>query len=173
MLGGGAAVAVAQEPPDGGSNTVGFWCPEGGVKLESVETPFVVPEPPAGFVWTLLVLKAGSGPGENQTIDDPVVGQSYVRIDGKEISHVILCQSADDEDTTPTPNTFGGPGGTPTTQPGGGGSGGGGGTTTTPGGGGGGGGGGGTTTTPGGGGGGGGTTPGGSSSPTGMLPGTR
>lgn len=76
------------------SNSVAFWCgsEDAGVKLEPVATPFVVPSPPTGIAsWSLLVLKAGSGDEANETFPNPVVGQSYVRSDGKQISHVILC----------------------------------------------------------------------------------
>ena len=71
-------------------NKVGYWC-ENGVKYEPVATPYVVPTPPEGTAWTLLVLKAGSGEGANETFANPTSGQSYVHSTGKDISHVILC----------------------------------------------------------------------------------
>jgi hypothetical protein len=87
-------VAGANPPPPN-SNQVEYWCPNGGVKYEPVDTPFTVPPPPEGFTWTLLVLKAGneetSVETENETFPNPVVGQEYSRTDGKNISHVILC----------------------------------------------------------------------------------
>ncbi len=68
-------------------NTVSFWC-DNGEKLEPVDTPFIVPDPPEGTTWTLLVMKAGT---ENHTIPAPLPGESYAHPNGKEISHVILC----------------------------------------------------------------------------------
>ena len=68
-------------------NTVDFWC-ETGVKLEPVDTPFVVPTPPEGTTWTRLVLKVGV---EHHDILNPNVGTAYSHPSGKEISHVILC----------------------------------------------------------------------------------
>src|SRR5690606_17815842 len=50
--------------------------------------------------WLLLVLKAGSGEGENDLVWNPVVGQTYFHASEKDISHVILCTG--DEPATPT-----------------------------------------------------------------------
>ena len=88
-----AAILVALSIPvlATDSNHVDFWC-ETGVKYEPVDTPFVVPPPPAGQTWTLLVLKAGSGPDQNQEIPNPTVGTGYFWQTGeKDISHAILC----------------------------------------------------------------------------------
>ena len=79
-------------------NKVSYWCDE-GVKLEPVSTPFKVPEPPEGYTWTLLVLKAGT---ENSTALAPVAGQSYVHPNGKQISHVILCKQSNPPVTVAT-----------------------------------------------------------------------
>lgn len=81
------------------SNQVSFWC-EAGFKYEPVETPYVVPEPPADSVWTLLVLKAGSGEGSNHPVENPVVGQAYTHPTGRDISHVILCYEGESGTTT-------------------------------------------------------------------------
>ena len=89
-------------PPEPTPNQVEYWCPNGGIKFEPVSTPFVVPSAPEGRTWTLLVLKAGSGEGENETFVNPVVGQPYFRSDGKDISHAILCQSTLTTTTTTT-----------------------------------------------------------------------
>lgn len=100
----GAQIAGAN-PPAPTPNDVDFWCQQ-GVKLEPVSTPFVVPPPPGGFTWTLLVLKAGSdesvpqAPGPNETFSNPVVGQAYVHHSGKDISHVILCKVPSTTTTT-------------------------------------------------------------------------
>lgn len=109
---GWAGIAAANPPPPN-SNQVEYWCPNGGVKYEPVSTPFVVPAPPEGFSWTLLVLKAGSEESTetvNETFPNPIVGQAYSRTDGKDISHAILCQSATTTttagSTTTTPTTL-------------------------------------------------------------------
>jgi len=104
------------------TNSVEYWCGENGVKYEPVETPFVVPEPPEGTTWTLLVLKAGSGDGENETFPNPVVGQGYSHSSGKDNSHAILCWAENGTTTTTTvaettTTTIGGPT-TTTTGPG-------------------------------------------------------
>lgn len=94
----------------GDTNQVSYWCPTGGVKLEPVSTPFIVPAPPAGTTWTLLVLKAAT---TNTTVADPVVGAAYTsgvfNGNGVEqaISHVILCsrQTATTTSTSTTSST--------------------------------------------------------------------
>jgi hypothetical protein len=90
------------------SNQVDYWCPAGGVKIDPASTPFVVPAPPEGTVWTLLVLKAGSEQSadpENEQFPNPVVGQAYSRTDGKSISHVILCHDPTATTTSTTTTT--------------------------------------------------------------------
>jgi hypothetical protein len=82
-------------------NQVEDWC-EDGMKVEPVSTPYVVPAPPAGATWTLLVLKAGT---DNQTIANPVVGQAYSPSNGKDISHVILCYEREVPPSTTTTTT--------------------------------------------------------------------
>ena len=100
------------------SNQVDFWC-ETGVKSEPVSTPYVVPSPPAGSTWTLLIIKAGTA---NDQIPNPVVGQAYSHSSGKDISHVILCYEEVPTSTTttttlpvPTTTTTEPPGSTTTT----------------------------------------------------------
>ena len=82
-------------------NTVEFWC-DNGEKFEPVETPFIVPDPPEGTTWTLLVLKAGT---ENHSISTPTPGSAYSHPSGKEISHVILCYEESGTTTTVVPPT--------------------------------------------------------------------
>ena len=101
-------IALAQEGPptttpsqNQRQNNVNDWC-EDGVKIEPVSTPFVVPEPPSGATWTLLVLKAGT---TNETVVNPVVGQAYFPSNDKDISHVILCYEEDPPTTTTTTTT--------------------------------------------------------------------
>ena len=105
----GVPAVAAANPPPPNPNQVEFWCPTGGVKYENASTPFVVPDPPAGMYWTLLVLKAGndetSTVEENETFPNPVPGQSYVRSDGKDISHAILCQAVVTTTTTASTTT--------------------------------------------------------------------
>jgi hypothetical protein len=96
-------VPLAAGATGGRSNEVGYSCEE-GVKFDHVDAPtFTVPEPPEGYRWTLLVLKAGSSgcsvDEENFQIPDPVVGRAYswegtsngVPVT-KDISHAILCK---------------------------------------------------------------------------------
>ncbi len=111
LLVGGVALATD-------SNQVDHWC-ETGVKFEPVSTPYVVPSPPAGSTWTLLILKAGTA---NDQIPNPVVGQAYAHSSGKDISHVILCYEEVPTSTTttttlpvPTTTTTEPPGSTTTT----------------------------------------------------------
>jgi hypothetical protein len=87
-----------------GGNGVEGWCADKGVKYDGVNAlTFKVPDAPDGYVWTLLVLKAGSSghsvDEENFVVHDPVVGQSYSwqgtwqdEPIEKEISHAILCK---------------------------------------------------------------------------------
>lgn len=94
---GGTSLVASANDIDPDTNQVAYWCEGGhGIKYEPVSTPFVVPAPPDGFTWTLLVLKAGSDESANpvnETFANPVVGQSYSRTDGKSISHAILCKT--------------------------------------------------------------------------------
>ena len=75
-------VPLAAGATGGRSNEVGYSC-EAGVKFDHVDAPtFTVPEPPEGYRWTLLVLKAGSSgcsvDEENFQIPDPVVGRALL-----------------------------------------------------------------------------------------------
>ena len=100
-----APFAGANNPPAPTPNSVEYWCPNGGVKIDPASTPFTVPPPPEGRTWTLLVLKAGdenSTPTPNETFVNPTPGTAYSRTDLKSISHVILCQSTVTTTTTPT-----------------------------------------------------------------------
>jgi hypothetical protein len=116
------SLPLAQSPD---TNQVSYWCSL-GVKYEPVSDPFVVPAPPGGYVWTLLVIKGGSGEGQNVTFPNPVVGQGYSHPTAGN-SHVILCKALIPDVTTttsttttsttlpPTPNTFAVPPGSTTT----------------------------------------------------------
>lgn len=85
-------------------NDASYWC-EHGIKYGNVDAlTFTVPNPPEGWVWTRLILKAGSAGSsvkeENFQIANPVPGQAYSwqgeDMNGnpveKEISHAILCK---------------------------------------------------------------------------------
>ena len=85
IVAGAFLIGAAAQGTEG--NQVDDWC-ETGIKYEPVATPFVVPDPPEGTTWTILVLKAGT---ENSVVTDPVPGQAYSHPNGKEISHAILC----------------------------------------------------------------------------------
>ena len=93
VLGLGLVAGAGGAEPD--ANKVAYWC-EQGIKIEPVDTPFVVPEPPEGYTWTLLVIKGGT---TNQTFENPVVGDSYSH-SAHDNSHVILCKEADPETST-------------------------------------------------------------------------
>ena len=108
ITGGQAATATGTPPPN--TNEVAYWCADGhGFKYDGLTTTgFVVPAPPTGWHWTLLVLKAGSDQstdGENEPTVNPVVGQTYYHPSGKTLSHAILCKAPDGTTTTYTSTT--------------------------------------------------------------------
>ena len=105
----GFVLLVGQAAIGTDSNQVDFWC-EDGMKFEPVDTPFIVPEPPPGATWTLLVLKGGT---TNETVVNPVVGQAYSH-STKDNSHVILCY---EEEVTPSTTTTSTTTSTTTTAP--------------------------------------------------------
>ena len=76
------------------TNSVAYWCgsSDNGVKYEPVSDPFMVPDAPGGFEWSIAVVKAGSGPDENFVVQNPSAGDalSYPG-DNPANSHVILC----------------------------------------------------------------------------------
>jgi hypothetical protein len=94
----------------GNENHTEYWEGQGYgvcVKDDKAKTPFVVPAPPEGKYWTVLVLKAGSHQqGEaSEVILDPVVGEAYSHGSGKDISHAILCKKEKQETTTTVEET--------------------------------------------------------------------
>jgi hypothetical protein len=104
------ATPALATPPDDSKNDVSDWC-ETGIKIEPVATPFVVPE----GNWSLLVLKAGSGPDQNALFPNPIVGNSYSHPD-HDNSHAILCEGSETTTTT-VPETTTTTEVTTTTQP--------------------------------------------------------
>ena len=92
-----AGEAGAQVAPD--ENKVEFWCNgTDGIKYEPVDTPFIVPAPPEGTTWTLIVIKAGT---TNETNTNPIPGTSYAHSE-HDNSHVILCWETVTTTTTTT-----------------------------------------------------------------------
>jgi len=81
-------------------NKVSYWC-EDGIKYEPVETPFIVPAPPEGTQWTLIVLKAGT---TNETHPYPKQGDTYSHT-LHDNSHVILCWEETSDTTTTSPSS--------------------------------------------------------------------
>ena len=110
-----AAPALADEDDEHRKNQVSDWC-ETGVKFDDADTPFIVPPPPDGYVWTLLVLKSGSTAGQNETFPNPIVGDGYSHTLGDN-SHAILCKEPAPETTTTTSTTTTQPEVTTTTEP--------------------------------------------------------
>jgi hypothetical protein len=79
-------------------------------KLETVDTPFVVPgQPSEDEEWSFLVIKAGADasveyPNEGWFYPQP--GWELEHSSGKDISHVIVCTSdVEDEETTTSTTT--------------------------------------------------------------------
>lgn len=93
----GMSVASADVNED--QNKIEYWQDQGYgtcVKYEgdalTEGTSFTVPAAPEGHVYTLAVVKAGSGDGANELDTDVKAGDVLTRAgDDKEISHVILC----------------------------------------------------------------------------------
>lgn len=104
-----ASIASATE---GTGNQVEDWCDD-GIKIEDPDTPFVVPAPPEGTTWALLIIKAGSSATQNFVVTSPPSGTTYLHPSGKEISHVILCY----QEATTTTTTSAPPSGPTTTTP--------------------------------------------------------
>jgi len=114
-----AVALVFAVPVSAGENTnsVAYWCGSEnlGTKIEPVSTPYVLNfQPPEGYTFTDLIVKAGSGDGENEKYA-AVFGNSYSHSSGKDNSHVIVCweegttttteettTTTDPEDTTTT-----------------------------------------------------------------------
>ncbi len=107
--------------PPGNVNDPDYWSALGYgycFKNNSPNTPYVLGNPPSGYYWTLLVLKAGSEASNSDwltQIPNPVPG-TYYHPSGKQISHVIYCKKPNSGSTTTTPgSTTTAPGSTTTT----------------------------------------------------------
>ena len=92
-----APASTSTNVPKPNTNSVSYWCPNGGVKFDNLtKKTFTVPAPAQGTTWTLAVVKAGStdigfGAGNDTPITNPVAGQVLSHTSGKNLSHVILC----------------------------------------------------------------------------------
>ena len=95
-LGVSSTAASASQPLSAQQNNPTYWENLGYgncFKIEEPGTPFVLGDAPAGKMWSLLVIKAGSAQSvdtPNDVIVNPNPG-SYTHSSGKTISHVILC----------------------------------------------------------------------------------
>lgn len=109
-------VRSAVPVPPGNTNNPSYWSSAGYgscVKYEPVSTPYVLGAPPAGYYWSLLVLKAGSESSNDDwltVLPYPLPG-TYPHPSGKSISHVIVCKKPGSATTTTTST----PGSTTTT----------------------------------------------------------
>lgn len=101
-------------------NDVECWCPDGGVKFEPVSTPFEVPP----GTWSLAVIKAGSDESNGDypthyVVENPQPGDLLTHPSGRDISHVILCGTIEEDPpsttTTISPTTTTTPSTVPTT----------------------------------------------------------
>lgn len=95
-----AAPAAAAPPAGAQMNHESYWEDLGygdcsKVELDGVGTTFVLDDLPSGWMYTLLVLKAGSGAAANHLIDNPVAGVAYDHSTGKGLSHAIVCVDED------------------------------------------------------------------------------
>lgn len=110
VLGAGTPALAAKPGPktDPALNKVAYWEAAGygtcsKVELTDGHKTFTL----ADGVYTLLVLKAGSGATANDVVVAPEAGVAYAHGTGKDLSHVISCVDEDDEDTE-TPGDGGG-----------------------------------------------------------------
>ncbi|HEY7626227.1 MAG TPA: hypothetical protein VH761_04130 [Ilumatobacteraceae bacterium] len=101
LLGAATIVSTVLASPASaaGPGDVSYWCAQGGVKITVAATSFVVPSPPSGSTWTLLVLDS-QGRLLPDVFINPVVGASYSDPGGSEITQAILCQVAAAPPTT-------------------------------------------------------------------------
>ncbi len=95
--------------PPGNVNNPNYWSALGYgycFKNDHPSTPYSLGQPPNGWYWTLLVLKAGSEASNSDwltQIPNPLPGP-YYHPSGKQISHVIYCKKPNSSSTT-APNT--------------------------------------------------------------------
>jgi hypothetical protein len=95
----GLSTPAQAAPPDQAvTNTAAYWemvTPEDDtctkVDLPAGVSTYTLPALGDGLMYTLLVLKAGSGEGANTVIWYPVAGVAYGHDTGKELSHIIYC----------------------------------------------------------------------------------
>lgn len=96
--------------PPGNVNDPKYWSDLGYgtcTKNDNPSTPYVLANPPSGYVWTLLVLKAGSESSNSDwltQIPNPQPG-TYYHPSGKQLSHVISCKKPQSATTTTATTT--------------------------------------------------------------------
>lgn len=97
-----SAPAQAAMPDNAATNQASYWEAWTGaddectkVELADGIDSYTLSELPAGQVYTLLVLKAGSGASANTVVQFPEAGVAYMHSSGKDISHVIYCVAED------------------------------------------------------------------------------
>lgn len=94
----GVSTSAQAAPPDhAAQNSAAYWeafTPEDDtctkVELPNGVSTFTLPELGGDQMYTLLVLKAGSG-AANTVVWFPVAGTAYGHDTGKDLSHVIYC----------------------------------------------------------------------------------
>lgn len=95
----GLSTPAQAAPPDhAASNSAAYWealTPEDDtctkVELGAGIKSYTLPDPGDRMMYTLLVLKSGSGDSANTVIWYPVAGVAYAHTSGKELSHIIYC----------------------------------------------------------------------------------
>lgn len=90
--------AQAAPPDQAAQNSAAYWeafTPQDDtcmkVELSDGISTYTLPALGAGQIYTLLVLKAGSGAEANTLVWFPVAGTAYGSGTGKDLSHVIYC----------------------------------------------------------------------------------
>lgn len=90
--------AQAAPPEHAAMNNAAYWeafTPEDDtctkVELPDGVATYTLPDPGDRMLYTLLVLKAGTGSDANTVIWYPVAGVAYDHDTGKDLSHVIYC----------------------------------------------------------------------------------
>jgi len=93
-----SAPAQAAPPDQVAQNSASYWealTPEDDtctkVELPDGVSTYTLPALSGGQIYTLLVLKAGSGAEANTVIWYPVAGVAYDHDSGKDLSHIIYC----------------------------------------------------------------------------------
>ena len=121
VMSSGVALMVTATPAHAtDTNQASAWETLPGEQCEKVDDNgaesggYTVPAEPAGWDWSKLVIKKGSGDSqgeENTVTNNPVAGNTYYHASGSGYSHVILCKVPEPEEeplvatASATPNT--------------------------------------------------------------------